>query len=850
MAHQGDADFQEKMKSMLQPGYSPTEAEKILLANNPELAKALSLAILEITEIDQVMRLALVPSIKANLFNNMANTSGLLSPNQKRWVLGKYSTWFYQEALAAAAEHPESALANDPDFQNLVANNIYSKAFKNAPLTSEESIFLEKNTLLADLIAQRVAFDCAPPYEAFKEFLNKETAVSTQLEARPLKIASIERDIKIFSHRLGLTSYAQPSPIRVGSGNIVKIEGNTNSSSAIALEEDLKIYQKSAYLTEDNDKEYFNMITEAAIENTQLTQFPQNQILDRIRCGNMTLISACWRGHTIGVSFYKDNMIISNRGEGKDANFGVLIYKINPKNTKINANFIEKIRSNRYDQKTVTDLIHSIIEPPGEPIKIFDQKEHKRGTCTYVNPKSAIVGMLYLLKVEELESNRELALTKEVRQEIKQRATDYAQTEYKKFTRFMRDESMDELILKIKNEKIPEFRDIYINIALRIVKNTSPNLKRYKSNAKTKILRMHKLIETLEDVEQKNPGIIKKVLDSDQEFKGVGIKESYLNPAYRYASYMRNTMGKTDEKMMENLLKRGANPNAVDYQGLNAHDYAEYGLHHDFQGKFLSDLHHTVSKLDQKNAIAFYELMLHSKKTIEAAALKRVQELLPHEKENTSVFKTKIDVQKQFFHDYIHEKLPEPHAKDIREWIENDVAKDFAKQHCLLMGYHETDANYISKLEEARQYSLKIFKSWKDEVSTDKLICADFEAEIQKLMGNYTTQSDFFDKMAHKHVYGTFEAPKKLDDPETAQNLKDNLRRSFIPYYHGYADLSEIDLIDKVFFPEQATEILKNMGLENAPKEIFNHLHRLLTTTLQTKFKNYFEEQQKKLENK
>lgn len=920
-----------------------TQSEADFLAANENFSDTASIAVLK----SNAVNLANNPIVKSKIIDGMVHAIGALSEDQKYWLVKVRRHWFYEgfyeEAVAAAAANPNSALAFDLEFHDLVIAQITRKP---RALTSPESKFLENNSILAAAAAKVVLDKNEDPAKILS--LKEHPAVQRELSAIK-KESDVEIDVKNFSHRLGMTvhiparasfylihsadmeftqkdsiylSHNPPltgyvltsnqknehniyiveknriiagpfsvssdlkippiddlmigraklgqetafklidlirkSPMKITQKRVVEIEGNIRSASALALAGDLENYKQKKYgsIEKTNEKD-FNVILESAHINADLQLSIENfasSVAERIQAGKMTLISSGWLsvpqgGHAIGISFYKDKMIISNRGEGKEPGFGVCIYKIDPNDPRINADFIRKITAgaDTNDEKTIKELIKSIIVPPGsKPIQAFEQKAQNHGTCSYVNPKSTIIGMLYLLKIEELAKKRGLVETDET---IKLEAKQYAETEYKKFTRFIRDEAIDDLILKINNETLEfiEFRNVYINIGLRVLKNTSANLEKNSSSARTKMPRMFKLVQALMDLEQKEPGIIQHVALEDPEFKNRSFKEYYLDPAYRYAAYMGN-----HESMKKLLQKRddgfSANPNAVDYQGLNAHDYERYGFKHEklvSQGKFSADLreHHATSSTPNEEAASqFYSMILDPKNTIEAAAVKRVHLLFPNET-NQAILKTHIAVEEQYFSDYTKGKTPDPDSNGVKHWIENDIAGEFATQYCDLMHYDKTDPSYTQKHEEARQYSLKIFKAWKNEALTDTLICTDFEQNIQRkikeldklifeFMENNSNKLDVFD---HQDLNQWEKLGEELGDSE--KHLLE-----LYHYGHGFTiQPSAIQWIEKEFFSNKASEILEEMNLYNLPPKIYDHLHRLLITTLKSEFKAYFE---------
>lgn len=177
----------------------------------------------------------------------------------------------------------------------------------------------------------------------------------------------------------------------------------------------------------------------------------------------IVIIPSGWQKHGISVALYKDKLIITNRGEEGDQKYGSKIYQI-PKEKLhlIDADYIESlIRAVNFSTGSFFDRIGKLVDvkdPKVLPIAKFPSKGQKHGTCGFVNHKSSIEPLLYLLKMEELNH-----LPKN---QAEEQAKEYARNNYKEFTHKMRE---NEVTLLIENIKKPKQSQATMNMYLELV---------------------------------------------------------------------------------------------------------------------------------------------------------------------------------------------------------------------------------------------------------------------------------------------------------------------------------------------------------------------------------------------
>lgn len=150
--------------------------------------------------------------------------------------------------------------------------------------------------------------------------------------------------------------------------------------------------------------------------------------------GELTFLSCSWTGHTVALALYGDYLIYTNRGEGCDATAGSKIFKLKS-NAIINQPLLHRLL-NTYTVNEFHDVLGELIDFK-KPVVRFRSKPQKYGNCTFVNPKSSIEPMLVLLQ----------AGPKATEENLKKIATlERRRVKYKRFTSFIRNREIDELV--------------------------------------------------------------------------------------------------------------------------------------------------------------------------------------------------------------------------------------------------------------------------------------------------------------------------------------------------------------------------------------------------------------------
>lgn len=155
-------------------------------------------------------------------------------------------------------------------------------------------------------------------------------------------------------------------------------------------------------------------------------------------------------GHAVGIGLFDGCLVFTNRGQGKNPNFGSSILKIKP-NVDIEK-LIEQLSLpslQEAKQDDIEKILKNAVENFDSPSVIFKQKAQKHGTCSVANRKSLVEPLEFLFKVKEYQKTDPISLgslDKKVQQALEAEAHD----EYKDFTNFIRTDEILDLIEKLE----------------------------------------------------------------------------------------------------------------------------------------------------------------------------------------------------------------------------------------------------------------------------------------------------------------------------------------------------------------------------------------------------------------
>lgn len=230
--------------------------------------------------------------------------------------------------------------------------------------------------------------------------------------------------------------------------------------------------------------------------------------LFRYQAQELAFIATGWTRHTVGIALYGDYLIYCNRGEGCDSRNGCKIFKIKDRN-QIDKAFLEKLLTPQKNISKFETLLSTVVDLTSPAAKM-KSKSHKYGTCTFVNLKSTIEGMLVLLDAGPNASTNEVWL-----------ASQKGRRNYKRFTRFIRDREIDEIIKNMFYARDPELITFYAALVKAIVtQHHGTPRSSYKDN--DEVIRAYELFE-------RSTSAVRDILQKDQDFMAI-IKN--ITPTY------------------------------------------------------------------------------------------------------------------------------------------------------------------------------------------------------------------------------------------------------------------------------------------------------------------------------
>lgn len=277
------------------------------------------------------------------------------------------------------------------------------------------------------------------------------------------------------------------------------------------------------------------------------------------------LLTAGWTTHTVSIAIYNDFLILSNRGTGRaKEGFGTRIYKFTDEAKKLlTEEFIKSLVGRGEDEATILARINKLL-PESAFLEEIESQDQKHGTCSFVNHKSILRPILYLMERKKLATVQGKS---EQDKTIIEDAKKFAKTEYKRFTGWMRDREVDDLIVQYKNGRIskPVLEQIIRAYITTHFKQSSLTKNPEKKSADVE--RVFKLLSILDEDSSKAmlDSLVASTHTLYEAAKAVkNTKTADLIKKYRKPSKERDlvqAMIKNKFADMESLINQGANPN-------------------------------------------------------------------------------------------------------------------------------------------------------------------------------------------------------------------------------------------------------------------------------------------------
>lgn len=309
-----------------------------------------------------------------------------------------------------------------------------------------------------------------------KEQKDSKERRETQAEAMGRAIAILKRA----GHVLGMSGAVT---LNLPDGNIRKInlEGRASFESTDVLLKLVSEFNKTnGYM---QSQEIFARIEDSLkLLKNYLRADGSTTLQDLLKYhnqGNPLIDSSGWLKHDVGFCFLemegKPYVVYCNRGMGKSPqDTGATVY---PLLGKFDEALLSKLaianKSKMRSQEEMMKIFKTFIDFEN-PIARLPSKDQGHGTCSFVNLKSLLEGVYYLLTLQQLKrllsSNRDedKQMLKMMGVENEQQAHNYAminaREEYKRFTMFIRNFELMQLLLGLQFETNPMVQSVYIQL--------------------------------------------------------------------------------------------------------------------------------------------------------------------------------------------------------------------------------------------------------------------------------------------------------------------------------------------------------------------------------------------------
>lgn len=241
-----------------------------------------------------------------------------------------------------------------------------------------------------------------------------------------------------------------------------------------------------------------------------------NELMNLINSGMPAMIPAGWAGHSINIIVWGNQLVVSNRGQGKNPDGGTTVINLSRPLTKDDVKlFFESTRNGQNQMGSVqrkiaelgngSDSLYSrvfsympirlqnflsnfsLTNPTSRmknQVAVIPHKAQKYGTCSFVNKKSSVEGLMLL---SSLRGDRPLSDKITVKEsDITEEHKKSARKDYKDFTIHIRDQEVKRTI-EIANGPDPESEEqkyaverlaTYVNKHHKVKKQDGAEIKR------------------------------------------------------------------------------------------------------------------------------------------------------------------------------------------------------------------------------------------------------------------------------------------------------------------------------------------------------------------------------------
>lgn len=171
-------------------------------------------------------------------------------------------------------------------------------------------------------------------------------------------------------------------------------------------------------------------------------------LFENYQAGKLTLLLTGWQNHWCAIVLHKNKLIYINRGIGAEKNPGCHIYSLKETLAEEDIYDFTGNLPGVSQEKFFKKLMEFV--DIDNPIATLQGKTHKHDTCSMANIKFAINAMLYCLAEDLLGSDK-----------IDNKILNGIRSDYKLFTKFMRDDEISFILDKTEQKHSDEQRQLY-----------------------------------------------------------------------------------------------------------------------------------------------------------------------------------------------------------------------------------------------------------------------------------------------------------------------------------------------------------------------------------------------------
>jgi hypothetical protein len=348
------------------------------------------------------------------------------------------------DRIAKASGYNNSELALNNAF-NQNGQSPLAFALQNQDFKTAKQLFDEGATVTS---IERAVFNIARDSEAAREY-----------GLPPLQRSEPLEDVKYFGLTLGI--------------QMTDSNGVSSQYAHVGPTYQVMTDSVNRYAERHPDSSHFQEVAEAFTVSNDKARFVNStphgdgvDLAQRIQSGKVTTIPVNCKGHAMGLSFVPDDppatsgsLVYTNRGLGEmPGKFGTRIYRVED-SSKITPEFIHNMMNGHNSGASHDQIVSQIadITDHREPVCFIPQSGQKLENCTIANARANVHGILLSIKARE-KGGFEF-LTDQDKADVKK--------EFKSYTTEMRQDKVNELVDKIRNN--PDDQN-YKNIAREYLK--------------------------------------------------------------------------------------------------------------------------------------------------------------------------------------------------------------------------------------------------------------------------------------------------------------------------------------------------------------------------------------------